>query len=554
MKKFKGGLYADLGNYKTSLPNTEILNNFFASNPVGYRSGGIVKGVAGGNPTGMKVTGGFLSNAQRYASGSKDAVSAYYKTKRGDAIRPGRLESQYMPRFRTSGKNVGTESAVIPPFERVMLGETGKDLFYPYATSEDFAESKPFGTGRGLGEKETERRKKDLPEYEKQLEKKESSGIEAIPVGGMLPGGEKEKAIYGEGYKQYQKDQKGFLDPKKIITKSDDSSSTDNKDKKPALTPTERDSSKDSVLNGKSVFDKMTEEGLLETPKDAQTMVDELFTNNEDYQKLINNYSEASEADKAALKKIGEEYYGKDKGKEAPAWAMPLMMMGLNMAASNNPDMLGAMAEGGIKGVEQYAKQQKEKKDEAKEKIELDLKKINKSIEINSRDLDFTKDMATIKSNIINQSMQIASNEMINYNNNLRTAIQADSDRELEEYKIKEQSMINWAQLDAKYDIANTEIDFKYMELMDKKEARKDDLTYKQDVLKVEIAKHNNDWQKHLNLVNLEKVSTGKTTTIMMPDNEGNSVQTKVHVYLNKETGEFETKVLGFAPPDAEYL
>ena len=28
MKKFKGGLYADLGNYKTSLPNTEILITF----------------------------------------------------------------------------------------------------------------------------------------------------------------------------------------------------------------------------------------------------------------------------------------------------------------------------------------------------------------------------------------------------------------------------------------------------------------------------------------------------------------------------------------------
>ena len=121
MKKFKGGLYADLGNYKTSLPNTEILNNFFASNPVGYRNGGIVRGVAGGNPTGMKVTGGFLNRAQRNASGSKDAVSAYYKTKRGDAIRPGRLESQYMPRFRTSGKNVGTESAVIPPLLAISI-------------------------------------------------------------------------------------------------------------------------------------------------------------------------------------------------------------------------------------------------------------------------------------------------------------------------------------------------------------------------------------------------------------------------------------------------
>ena len=74
MKKFKGGLYADLSNYNTTLPNTEILLNFFKSNPIGYRSGGMVRGIAGGNPTGMRVTGGFLANAQKFAQGS----SAYY--------------------------------------------------------------------------------------------------------------------------------------------------------------------------------------------------------------------------------------------------------------------------------------------------------------------------------------------------------------------------------------------------------------------------------------------------------------------------------------------
>ena len=588
MKKFKGGLYADLGNYKTTLPNTEILNNFFALNPVGYRSGGMVRGISGGNPTGMKVTGGFLANAQRYASGSEDAVSAYYSPSKV-GVRPGNFRAagkQYRsdlfdkifelresnPRNfgfasddpkghesiakelgvsvldvkRSLAENTPNSGIRIAPMDRVeQYDKEGKVKGDPVlSTLEQSEKQYPEGT--------------KLPTYPPDIESKEKiekkEKAETQSVGGMLPGGIHELAEYGKGYKQWQKDQKGFLDPDKIITKSDDSSSTNGKTEKPVLKAPERDSSGDSVFKGGSTYDKMTEEGLLNKPTDAKTMVDELFTNNEDYQKLINNYTEASESDKAALKKIGEEYYGKDKGKEAPAWAMPLMMMGLNMAASNNPDMLGAMAEGGIKGVEQYAKQQKEKKEEAKEKIELDLKKINKSIEISSRDLDFAKDITTIKSNIINQSMQIASNEMINYNNNLRTAIQADADRELKEWEIKEQSMINWANLDAKYDIANTEIDFKYMELMDKKEARKDDLTYKQDVLKVEIAKHNNDWQKHLNLVNLEKVSTGKTTTIMMPDNEGNSVQTKVHVYLNKETGEFETKVLGFAPPDADYL
>jgi hypothetical protein len=56
----------------------------------------------------------------------------------------------------------------------------------------------------------------------------------------------------------------------------------------------------------------------------------------------------------------------KDKGKEAPAWAMPLMMAGLQMAASNNPDMLGALGEGGIKGLEEYARIQKEKREDKK--------------------------------------------------------------------------------------------------------------------------------------------------------------------------------------------
>ena len=44
------------------------------------------------------------------------------------------------------------------------------------------------------------------------------------------------------------------------------------------------------------------------------------------------------------------------------------------MAASDNPDMLGAMAEGGIKGVEQYAKQQKDKKDDIKDQLATYLK------------------------------------------------------------------------------------------------------------------------------------------------------------------------------------
>jgi hypothetical protein len=40
----------------------------------------------------------------------------------------------------------------------------------------------------------------------------------------------------------------------------------------------------------------------------------------------------------------------------------------------------------------------------------------------------------------------------------------------------------------------------------------------------------------------------------MMPDSDGNLKETKIHVFLNKESGEFETKVLGFAPPDQDFI
>ena len=85
MKKFKGGLYADLSNYNTTLPNTNVLLNFFKSNPIGYRSGGMVRGIAGGNPTGMRVTGGFLANAQKMQYGGEPYdPTQYYQTETGD--------------------------------------------------------------------------------------------------------------------------------------------------------------------------------------------------------------------------------------------------------------------------------------------------------------------------------------------------------------------------------------------------------------------------------------------------------------------------------------
>ena len=67
-----------------------------------------------------------------------------------------------------------------------------------------------------------------------------------------------------------------------------------------------------------SATEKMQEEGMLKKPSDPKALFNELFTDNEDYQNLIKGYETASKEDKAAIKKIGEDYYGK-KGGEAPA-------------------------------------------------------------------------------------------------------------------------------------------------------------------------------------------------------------------------------------------
>ena len=91
--------------------------------------------------------------------------------------------------------------------------------------------------------------------------------------------------------------------------------------------------------------------------------------------KLLEGRTKVSPEDYEFINKIGKEYEGAIKEKDAPEWAMPLMIAGLNMAASDNPSMLGAMAEGGIKGVEEYARAKKEEKDDLKYLTELEFKK-----------------------------------------------------------------------------------------------------------------------------------------------------------------------------------
>ena len=401
---------------------------------------------------------------------------------------------------------------------------------------------------------------------EKPVEKKKPP--EPQSVGGMLPGGIHELAEYGKEYKKEQKDKKEKAKTQKEIDELNKITGLDNESTEESIiegsAPETITSSKDTKTDSKkengsaidgvsSTYQTMKDQGLLDKPRSAKEISEELFSNNSDFQKIIAGYEEASKEDKAALKKIGEEYYGKDKG-DAPAWAMPLMMAGLQMAASNNPDMLGALGEGGIKGLEQYAKQEKEKREDAKDKIALDMQKATKLVEISSRNLDFKKDIAVINSNIQTKALDIASQEKINFNNNLRATIIADADRELSTQEFNKEMELGWAKYDMELKNTNTQLQIAWNKLLLDEKKVLSDLDYQTKKLAQENVKIIHDKQYHDNLVDLQKVDKGKTTTVMMPDADNNVKAHKVQVYYNYETETFETKVLGFAPPDADYL
>jgi len=563
MKQFKGGLYANLGNYKSSLPQTKILNNFFKQNPVGYKKGGEVKGIKGVNYSRIPVTGGFMANAQGFQSGGEafgtgnPAVSAFYGDKNRVLAPQNYGQGQGGNLFiGTSGKFKDKIMSLDQikeqaPFGTVGMGYIDKtDKFLPGFGFKVAEESDFFnpGSGRGTeqgGISELDRRRTDLQKKEEDDKKIET--IQNLPVD---PIDEESKGPIGismpelQKFKKKHKDSLGFTDPDKVI---EDTKKEETNIKK---TSVKKQDTETTDFKGTSTFDKIQEtKNTLQSPEDILAKI----YNEGELKNVLAGVKEANEADIAAINKIGKELYQKD-GKDAPAWAMPLMMAGLQMAASNNPDVLGALGEGGVAGLQEYARIQKEKRDEAKEKVALDMQKLDKTLAIRQRGLDLEKDIALIKNDALTKSFQMSIEQEADFNKSLRDAIIRDADRELTEFEIKERMNIQRMKMDQDYDFKNADLEVQYQELLLRSESEQNTQDYREAMLKLEVVKSNNDWQKHLNLVNLEKVSTGKTTTIMMPDADGNVKAHKVQVYLNKETGEFETKVLGFAPPDADYL
>ena len=402
MKKFKGGLYADLSNYNTSLPNTKILLNFFKSNPVGYRSGGVVRGIAGGNPTGMQVTGGFLANAQNFQSGSKDAVSSWYSPDRlrtsGKKILGGMFGVPVDPTYSWEGKEPPSGAVKripnIKPAPDRTINASGESILNPKYVEwmEQYGyEYNPDGTPKyNIGydpQEEALRIGQDkyrpvtgeqLEEFEKQRKKSDTTTAYTGGEGSSRMGDDGITGLTQEEINKIKEKRKDTEIERELgQIKKPDSTKKDTK-QSDTLNIID-DKIQENKNNKKNKNKKTTETNIVSVDGQPKNMFD---MTQEDWLKSFTSLANKDEKqitsdDKSLSDRIAKALNpeAKDKGKEAPAWAMPLMMAGLQMAASNNPDMLGALGEGGIKGLEEYARIQKEKREDEKYEQEMALKK-----------------------------------------------------------------------------------------------------------------------------------------------------------------------------------
>ena len=254
------------------------------------------------------------------------------------------------------------------------------------------------------------------------------------------------------------------------------------------------------------------------------------------------------------INNIGKDFYeGQNEG-DAPKWALPLMMAGLRMAASDNPSLLGAAAEGGIAGMEEFAKKQAELRQDAKDKIALDMQKATALIDLRQREVDISKDFAILETNAKSDAFKLSFEDYTSTKKAIQDAITAETGFEIGSQEHNQQMQLAYAQLDQTLMIKEAELEQDYLRIQDDRAKYKTDVEYKKALLEIEMTKIANDNIKHQNLLELEKVSEGKVTTVFMPDADGNMKEYRVRNYYDYDTQKFETDIIGIAPPDQDYI
>jgi hypothetical protein len=388
----------------------------------------MVRGIAGGNPTGMRVTGGFLANAQKFQGG--DTVSAYFNPK---DWRPGQYKAESQRQITNLGDRIlneiyggntyllgiakenkhgeiekissqlgvpildvkralghhqvtdpekYTEDTVVSPSgETVIAGKVKGEPILSSLEQQELGANAPEGWNLGEETKLMKAGKhNELHPYTKALidSGQIPSAVEEEQEPKGYPGSRLEQRKFHTG--PFAKTEQEIWEEENLIP-IDEIGTLYNEKEQKIINKAKKnnESSIVSTINNAAGSDDAFSDQK-DTVKNLQ----------DDLKKVMDGRKKVSEKDSSELNKLIKNMYGGEGKEDAPAWALPLMVAGFTMAASDNPDMLGAAAEGGIAGVDTYIKT-KDKKDQ-KMKDQLDAYLKLEDIDIRKEQMDLSNE------------------------------------------------------------------------------------------------------------------------------------------------------------------
>tara|TARA_Y100000296_G_scaffold21683_1_gene25700 strand:- start:416 stop:1114 length:699 start_codon:yes stop_codon:yes gene_type:complete len=179
---------------------------------------------------------------------------------------------------------------------------------------------------------------------------------------------------------------------------------------------------------------------------------------------------------------------------------------------------------------------------------------MNAIVNLRQKDVDVEKEFAVLETNTKSDAFTLAFDDYKTQKQMIFESVKEQTKLDVNSQEFKVQYDVALKELDQRLDIAIAELDKDYAAMADRRSEFKTETEYKNKLLEIESVKIYNENIKHQNLLELEKVSEGKITSILMPDEDNNFKEYKIRTYYDFDTGEYETDIIGFAPPDSDYL
>lgn len=355
------GLFADLKNFNTTLPQTKHLNYIMSTNPVGYANGGDVR--AGVPSSNMNVTKGFLPMALGFENGG-DAGVQYglydklimvlqgYLGKMGvnksdaeiaevaeDLVKNNPQEAENII-AQADTQSVGTgQSNIADTNSRIPPVEMYTDMNQPNA----LGGRTPTDTAKEFNLENLIQDGKDL--FNQKKEEVLEEGLDGIFPDSLIEKRDKEILPYLDN----------LLNPKK-------DNNIPQVEEKDVIVPETDDGGISTIPTLPA-----TEGSLVGSNKDLIT---------EDTFKDAVNTDNITDKESKDISNTIATLTGNDKGKDVPKWAIPLMSAGFGMMASKSPYFLQALGEGGQEGIKSLVAQNTAEQDKLDKKADREYKKI----------------------------------------------------------------------------------------------------------------------------------------------------------------------------------